>query len=104
MISSDINEQTTNNLKYLAQTLLLINKNVYKKKNEEEEEDNLEKNSNLRKITLSSSLNGNINENISTSFREPNVGIKINFKQNSQACCCCVVVIIIIIIVIVILI
>ena len=104
LISSDINEQTTNNLKYLAQTLLLINKNVYKKKNEEEEEDNLEKNSNLRKITLSSSLNGNINENISTSFREPNVGIKINFKQNSQACCCCVVVIIIIIIVIVILI
>ena len=81
LISSDINEQTTNNLKYLAQKLLLTNKNVYKKKNEEEEEDNLEKESNL---TLSSSLNDNINKNISTSFTEPNIGFKISLKRNSK--------------------
>ena len=60
---------TTNNLKYLAQKLLLINKNEYKKKNEKEE-DNLEKQSNLRKITLSSSLNGNLNKCISIFFTE----------------------------------
>ena len=83
LISSDINEQTTNNLKYLAQKLLLTNKNVFKKKNEEEEEeeDKLEKESNL---SLSSSLNGNINENISTSFTEPNVGFKIILKRKSK--------------------
>ena len=81
LISSDINEQTTNNLKYLAQKLLLTNKNVYKKKNEEEEEDNLEKESNL---TLSSSLNDNINKNISTSFTEPNIGFKISLKRKSK--------------------